>query len=97
MLSELILNRGTVGGGVLCWVHAKAVYQRLNIIVLSQKWVVASGGQMLLGVNGQQLLPWGAMRQSVAGKDVNMEAEESTVLGAITKEWLAKTGQTEKT
>jgi hypothetical protein len=37
------------------------------------------------------------MRQLVAGKDLNMEAEESTVLGAILKLPLVKTQQTEKT
>jgi hypothetical protein len=31
------------------------------------------------------------MRQSVAGKDVNMEAEESTALGVIAKKRLVKT------
>jgi hypothetical protein len=36
------------------------------------------------------------MRQSVAGKDVNTEAEESTVLKAVTKLRMAKTRQTEK-
>jgi hypothetical protein len=36
------------------------------------------------------------MRQSVAGKDVKMEAEESTGLGAVTKQGLEKTQQTEK-
>jgi hypothetical protein len=37
------------------------------------------------------------MRQSVAGKDVNTEAEESTALGAVDKLRLVKTQQTEKT
>jgi hypothetical protein len=37
------------------------------------------------------------MRQLVASRDVNMIAEESTVLGAITKLRLVKTQQTEKT
>jgi hypothetical protein len=37
------------------------------------------------------------MRQSVAGKDVNAEAEESSALGAVTKLRLAKTKQNEKT
>jgi hypothetical protein len=36
------------------------------------------------------------MRQSVAIKDTNMEAEESTALGAVTKQRLMKTKQTEK-
>jgi hypothetical protein len=31
------------------------------------------------------------MRQSPAGKDVNMEPEESTELGTITEQWLVKT------
>jgi hypothetical protein len=37
------------------------------------------------------------MRQSIAGKDVNMEAEESTALEAVIKQRLVKTQQTEKT
>jgi hypothetical protein len=37
------------------------------------------------------------MRLSVASKDVNLEAEESTVLAAITKRRLVKAQQTEKT
>jgi hypothetical protein len=37
------------------------------------------------------------MRQSIAGKDTNMEAEEYTVLGAITKQQLVKTQQIENT
>jgi hypothetical protein len=36
------------------------------------------------------------MRQSVAGKDVNTEADKSTVLGAVTKQQLVKTQQSEK-
>jgi hypothetical protein len=36
------------------------------------------------------------MRQSVAGKDVNAEAEESTALGAVAKQRLVKTQQAEK-
>jgi hypothetical protein len=39
---------------------------------------------MQLGEYAQELQPKGAMRLLVAGKDVNMEVEESTVLGAIT-------------
>jgi hypothetical protein len=34
------------------------------------------------------------MRQSVAGKDVNTEAEECTVLGAVTKQRLMQAQQT---
>jgi hypothetical protein len=34
------------------------------------------------------------MRQSPAGKDVNREAEESTVLGSVTKQRLEKKQQT---
>jgi hypothetical protein len=37
------------------------------------------------------------MRQSVANKDVNTQAEESTTLGAVMKQQLVKTQQTEKT
>jgi hypothetical protein len=37
------------------------------------------------------------MRQSPADKDVNTEAEELTALGAVTKQRLMKTQQTEKT
>jgi hypothetical protein len=37
------------------------------------------------------------MRQQAASKDMNREAEESTVLGAITKQQMVKTQQTEKT
>jgi hypothetical protein len=58
--------------------------------------VVASGGQTCLGVHGQELRPLGGMRQPPAGKDVNKEAEESTVLGAVTKQRLVKPQQTEK-
>jgi hypothetical protein len=36
------------------------------------------------------------MRQSVAGKDVNTKAEESTAVEAVTKHRLVKTQQTEK-
>jgi hypothetical protein len=36
------------------------------------------------------------MRQSIAGEDENLEAEESTVLGAVTKQQLVKTQQTGK-
>jgi hypothetical protein len=39
--------------------------------------VVVNGGQTRLGVSDQELRPGGAMRQSAAGKDVNMDAEES--------------------
>jgi hypothetical protein len=53
--------------------------------------MVASGGQMGIGANSQEL--W----ESPASKDVNTEAEESTVLGAVTKQRLVKTQQTEKT
>jgi hypothetical protein len=59
--------------------------------------MVASGGQTRLGVNGQELRPWGAMTQSVAGEYFNMEAEESTVLGSVTEKRFVKTQQTEKT
>jgi hypothetical protein len=37
------------------------------------------------------------MSQFAAGKDVNTQADESTVLGVITKQLLVKTQQTEKT
>jgi hypothetical protein len=37
------------------------------------------------------------MRQSVAIKDANTEAEESTDLKAVTKQRLVKTQQTDKT
>jgi hypothetical protein len=37
------------------------------------------------------------MGQSPAGKDVNTEAEECTEMGAVTKQRLVKTQQTEKT
>jgi hypothetical protein len=37
------------------------------------------------------------MRQPVADKDVNTEAEESTVLGAVTKQRPVNTQQAEKT
>jgi hypothetical protein len=37
------------------------------------------------------------MRQTVAGKEVNTEAEESTVLRAVTKQRQVKTQQTGKT
>jgi hypothetical protein len=50
-----------------------------------------------LGVNGQELLPRRAMRQSAAGKNVNTEVENSTVFGAVTKQRLTKTQQTEET
>jgi hypothetical protein len=36
------------------------------------------------------------MRQSAAGKDVNPEAEESMALGAVTRQRIVKTQQTEK-
>jgi hypothetical protein len=49
------------------------------------------GGQTRLGVNGQELRPWGAVRQSEDGKDMKTEAEESTALGAVTKLRLVKT------
>jgi hypothetical protein len=39
----------------------------------------------------------GVVRQSLASKDVNQEAEESTALRAITKRQWMKTQQTEKT
>jgi hypothetical protein len=61
------------------------------------QWVIASGGQTWLGVNDQKLWPWVAMRQLAAYKDMHMEAEESTALEVITKQWLVKTQQTEKT
>jgi hypothetical protein len=35
------------------------------------------------------------VRQSVAGKEVNMEAEESTVLGPVIKQRLVKTTDSE--
>jgi hypothetical protein len=59
--------------------------------------VVAVGGQKRLVFNGQELWPEEALRQSVAGKDVNTVTEESVVLKAVTKQRLAKTYQTEKT
>jgi hypothetical protein len=37
------------------------------------------------------------MRQSVAGKDVNMEAVEPTVLKAVAKQQLAKTQPAKET
>jgi hypothetical protein len=37
------------------------------------------------------------VRQSTTKKDVNMEAEEATVLEAIIRQQLVKTQQTEKT
>jgi hypothetical protein len=37
------------------------------------------------------------MRQSPASKDVNTEAEETSVLEAVTKQQPVKTQQTEKT
>jgi CDGSH-type Zn-finger protein len=55
---------------------------------------VASGGQTRLGVVATK--SW-AVRQSPASKNVNTEAEESTVLEAITKWQPVKTQQTEKT
>jgi hypothetical protein len=36
------------------------------------------------------------MSKSPVGKDANMEAEKSTVLGAVTKQRLVKTQLTEK-
>jgi hypothetical protein len=42
--------------------------------------MIASSVQVQLGVNGQELRPCGAMRESTARKDVNTEAEESTAL-----------------
>jgi hypothetical protein len=59
--------------------------------------LVTSDGQTRLGVNDQELRPCGAMRQSVAGKDVNTEAEESTALGAVTRRQQVKTQQAVKT
>jgi hypothetical protein len=59
--------------------------------------VIVSGGQTQLGDNDQELLPCGAMRQSVAGKDVTTEVEDSTELGAVTKHRLAKRQHIEKT
>jgi hypothetical protein len=44
--------------------------------------VVASGGQMWLGVNGQELQPRGAMRQSPTGNDMSR---------SVTKQQLMKT------
>jgi hypothetical protein len=35
--------------------------------------------------------------ETVAGKDMNKDAEESTALGAVTKQQLVKMQQTEKT
>jgi hypothetical protein len=37
------------------------------------------------------------MRQSAAGKDMNMTAKESVALGAFTRRQLMNTQQTEKT
>jgi hypothetical protein len=37
------------------------------------------------------------MRQSMAGKEVNTEAEESTALGAVTKQRLVERQQTKNT
>lgn len=96
-------NRGTVGCDVLYWVHVEAIYQELKPLVrrvLSQKWVLARDsewGQTRQGVIGQEVQTCRAMRQSVASKDVNTEAEESMALGAVTKQWLLKRQQTEKT
>jgi hypothetical protein len=37
------------------------------------------------------------VRESLASKDVNMEAEEATVLETVTRQQLVKMQQTEKT
>jgi hypothetical protein len=82
-------NRGTAGGSVLCWVHAEAIYRKLKPMVrqtsVCQWWPDMARSQW----------PGGAMRQSVAGKDMNTEAEEPPALGAVTKLRLVKTQQTE--
>jgi hypothetical protein len=54
------------------------------------------GDHMRPRIIGHDLLSCVDARQSVAGKDLNTEAEESTVLGALTKQRLAKTQRTEK-
>jgi hypothetical protein len=48
--------------------------------------VIASGEQMWLGVNGQELQPQGAMRQSPTGNDMSR---------SLTKQQLMKTKETE--
>jgi hypothetical protein len=44
------------------------------------------GGQTWLGVNGQDLRPWGALIQPSGGNDVSPEAEEHLPLEATTKQ-----------
>jgi hypothetical protein len=45
---------------------------------------------MQLRVSSQKLQPRGAMRQLAADKVMNTQAEESMVLGAVTKQRLVK-------
>jgi hypothetical protein len=52
---------------------------------------------MRLGINGQDLWLRGALRRSVAGKDMNTEGEESTALAPVTNQSLVNTQQTKKT
>jgi hypothetical protein len=75
------------------WGKAKPDTENMRGLNLT---AVASGGQTRLGFSGQELRPWRVIRLSVAEKGVNREAEESTVLGAVTKQWLEKIQQTEK-
>jgi hypothetical protein len=46
--------------------------------------VISSGNQAWPGVNGKEWRPRGA-ETVIAGKDVNMKAEESTEMRAVTK------------
>jgi hypothetical protein len=58
---------------------------------------VASGGQWWLGVRARSCGHGeGAMRQSVARKEVNKEADEFMEFGVVTKQRLGKTQENKK-
>jgi hypothetical protein len=87
---------------VLYWAHIRAISRELKPIVGQAsyelevtanlwQWVAAGGGQAWLGVSDLELQLWGAVRQSVATKDMNTEAEGSAVLGTVTKQRQVKT------
>jgi hypothetical protein len=56
--------------------------------------VVTSRGQKRLAVSGQESHPREAVRQSIVRRDVNVEAEYSTLMRAVTRPRLLKTEKT---
>lgn len=86
-----------MGSGVLCGFCAEATSEepKLTKSQLSGEWLAVeteseSAGRQWLRVAAMSRV----VRQSLASKDINTEAEEPTVLGDITKQQPVKAQQT---